>query len=49
MRRYRKKSIKLTDKSSKATNHKRTKKSMRDDTIDEKDEVITSTKYVNCK
>uniref|UniRef100_A0A6C0BT71 Poly(A) polymerase catalytic subunit domain-containing protein n=1 Tax=viral metagenome TaxID=1070528 RepID=A0A6C0BT71_9ZZZZ len=49
MRRYRKKSIKLTDKSSKATNHNRTKKSMRDDTIDEKDEVITSKKYVNCK
>ena len=48
MGKHRKKSIKLTNKSTKATNHKRTKKSMRNDDPDEKDNKGPKT-YVNCK
>ena len=49
MGKHKKKSIKLTDKSTKATNHKRTKKSMRNDDPDEKDNNKGPKTYINCK
>ena len=49
MGKHKKKSIKLTDKSTKATNHKRTKKSMRNDDPDEKEDNKGPKTYVNCK
>tara|TARA_E500000331_G_scaffold344483_1_gene380798 strand:- start:6062 stop:7696 length:1635 start_codon:yes stop_codon:yes gene_type:complete len=49
MGKNKKKSIKLTDKSTKATNHKRTKKSMRNDDPDEKDNNSGPATFVNCK
>jgi hypothetical protein len=49
MGKNKKKSIKLTDKSTKATNHQRTKKSMRNDDPDKKDNNSGPATFVNCK
>jgi hypothetical protein len=49
MGKYKKKSRKITDKSTKSTNHKRSKKSMRNDDPDEIDNSRGPSTFVNCK